>query len=61
MLLQAGIPGTPYQSGLLQIRYYFPRIPIFDVTLWLSRRPLIPHYKQQCSVLGLLVVHRYYL
>jgi len=21
------IPGTPYQSGLLQIRYYVPRIP----------------------------------
>jgi len=27
-----------------------PRIPIFDVTLWFSRRPLIRHYKQQCSV-----------
>jgi hypothetical protein len=24
----AVIPGTPYQSGLMQIRYYDPRIPI---------------------------------
>ena len=24
----AGIPGASYQLGLLQIKYYFPRIPI---------------------------------
>ena len=28
------IPGTPYQLGLLQIRYYVPRIPLFR-SFWL--------------------------
>jgi len=43
--------STPYQSSLLRIRYYVSGIPMFDANLRLSTRPLISHYKQQCSVL----------
>jgi len=28
--LTRGIPGTPYQLGLPQIRHYVPRIPCFE-------------------------------